>query len=202
MQLSRFLAVAFLAAGLCSATTQHADASILVSIDKAAQKMTVSVDGEQRWIWPVSTGRSGHTTPSGSFRPFRMEEDHYSKEWDDAPMPHSIFFTGEGHAIHGSLDTRHLGSRASHGCVRLAPNNAAKLFALVKEQGMSNTKVVIKGGEDAPVVARRMQRQPEADETMGYATRSVPDDFYAYPQPERAYGSRQFYRPYYPTYGN
>jgi lipoprotein-anchoring transpeptidase ErfK/SrfK len=54
---------------------------------------------------------------------------HFSKEWDDAPMPHSIFFTQRGHAIHGSYETPHLGTAASHGCVRLNPGNAAKLFA-------------------------------------------------------------------------
>ncbi len=47
-----------------------------------------------------------------------MEADHYSKEWDDAPMPHSIFFTKRGHAIHGTDYARRLGDPASHGCVR------------------------------------------------------------------------------------
>jgi hypothetical protein len=61
-------------------------------------------------------------------------------------MPHSIFFTGEGHAIHGSFYTKSLGRRASHGCVRLAPDNAAKLFALVKKAGMKNTTITVGGG--------------------------------------------------------
>ena len=64
--------------------------------------MTVAVDGVERYHWPVSTGIPSHETPNGSFRTFRMEEDHYSKEFDDAPMPHSIFFTKIGHAIHGT----------------------------------------------------------------------------------------------------
>ena len=71
-----------------------------------------------------------------------MEAEHFSKEWDDAPMPHSIFFTDRGHAIHGSFYVKSLGRRASHGCVRLAPENAAKLFSLVSSAGMGNTKVV------------------------------------------------------------
>jgi len=75
-----------------------------------------------------------------------MEKDHFSKEWDDAPMPHSIFFTGEGHAIHGSFHVKSLGRRASHGCVRLAPDNAKILYGLVGDAGMSNTSVTIKGG--------------------------------------------------------
>src|SRR5262245_319965 len=105
----------------CSAS---ANAAVLISIDKSVQQMTVSVDGVRRYSWPVSTGRAGYATPSGSYKPFRMEIDHYSKEWDDAPMPHSIFFTPKGHAIHGSFETRRLGSAASHGCVRLSPANA------------------------------------------------------------------------------
>ena len=125
--MSRFFssAVALLGAlWLCLVPLSAAQASILITIDKAAQKMTVDVDGATRWTWPVSTGRRGYDTPAGSFRPFRMEEDHYSKEWDDAPMPYSIFFTGEGHAIHGSYETRNLGRPASHGCVRIAPKIA------------------------------------------------------------------------------
>jgi hypothetical protein len=99
-----------------------------------------------------------------------MEEDHFSKEWDDAPMPHSIFFTPDGHAIHGSFETKRLGSAASHGCVRLAPANAAKLFALVKAQGVTNTKVVITGTQPdaAPAVARQ-RSAPQPNEPLPVA---------------------------------
>lgn len=117
-----------------------------IVISKVSQKMTVKVDGDTEYVWPVSTGAARYETPSGTFRPFRMEKEHFSKEWDDAPMPNSIFFTDRGHAIHGSFYTKSLGRRASHGCVRLAPENASKLFALVGEAGMSNTRVVLKGG--------------------------------------------------------
>jgi lipoprotein-anchoring transpeptidase ErfK/SrfK len=121
---------------------------VIITISKPGQKMTVVVDGEKKYSWPVSTGAPGYTTPSGKYRPFRMERDHFSKEWDDAPMPNSIFFTPEGHAIHGSFHTKRLGQRASHGCVRLAPANAAKLYALVQQAGMKNTTVLVKGGFD------------------------------------------------------
>jgi lipoprotein-anchoring transpeptidase ErfK/SrfK len=122
-----------------------AGAAVLVTIDKSTQHMMVRVDGNVRWVWPVSTGRPGHDTPSGHYTAFRMEADHFSKEWDDAPMPHSIFFSQSGHAIHGSFNTRRLGTPASHGCVRLQPANAARLYALVEKQGMENTKVVVMG---------------------------------------------------------
>jgi lipoprotein-anchoring transpeptidase ErfK/SrfK len=119
---------------------------LIITINKVSQKMTVALDGDTLYRWKVSTGAKGYDTPSGNFRPFRMEKDHFSKEWDDAPMPHSIFFTTRGHAVHGSYHVQSLGRRASHGCVRLHPDNAAKLFALVKKTGLSNTRVVVTGG--------------------------------------------------------
>ena len=119
---------------------------LVITVNKVSQKMTVELDGNELYKWPVSTGAPGYDTPSGSFKPFRMEKEHFSKEWDDAPMPYSIFFTGEGHALHGSYHVASLGRRASHGCVRILPANAAILFALVQKTGMSNTRVIIKGG--------------------------------------------------------
>ena len=88
------------AAGLF--TSDAAQAKIAITVDKDAQMMTVAVDGVERYHWPVSTGNPSHETPNGTFRTFRMEADHFSKEFDDAPMPHSIFFTKIGHAIHGT----------------------------------------------------------------------------------------------------
>src|ERR1043165_7827905 len=80
---------------------QSAHADLLIKIDKSTQRMTVTVNGEQLYDWPVSTGAGGYETPSGNFKPFRMEIDHYSDEYDNAPMPYSIFFTQNGNAIHG-----------------------------------------------------------------------------------------------------
>ncbi len=117
-----------------------------IYVDKVSQHMRVSVDGVQKYNWLVSTGGQGFDTPSGTFHIFRMEKDHFSKEWDDAPMPYSMFFTGIGHAIHGSYHVKALGTRASHGCVRLAPENAAVLWDLITKAGFKNNTVVIKGG--------------------------------------------------------
>lgn len=119
---------------------------LVITINKVSQKMTMTLDGKAKYKWPVSTGVTGYDTPSGTFSPFRMEKEYYSKEWDNAPMPHSIFFTSRGHAVHGSYHVKSLGRRASHGCVRLHPDNAAKLFALVQQTGMSNTSVIVRGG--------------------------------------------------------
>jgi hypothetical protein len=122
-----------------------AQAKVSITVDKDAQMMTVAVDGVERYHWPVSSGNPSHETPNGSFRTFRMEEDHYSKEFDDAPMPHSIFFTKVGHAIHGTESEGRLGTPVSHGCVRLSRANATTLYALVQEQGVLNTTVTLTG---------------------------------------------------------
>jgi len=125
-----------------------AQAKVAITVDKDAQRMTVEVDGVARYKWPVSTGLPSHETPNGSFRAFRMEEDHYSKEFDDAPMPHSIFFTKAGHAIHGTDSVSRLGTPASHGCVRLSRDNASKLYALVQSDGVFNTTVNLAGSSE------------------------------------------------------
>src|SRR5215831_292278 len=152
------LAIAFIAAFTVIALAHPARANVMIHINKSTQKMTVTVNGEDRYVWPVSTGRSDYDTPSGDFQPFRMEKDHFSREWDDAPMPNSIFFSKIGHAIHGTFETRNLGRPESHGCVRLSTQNAATLYALVKQEGVFNTRVKLTGETpkfDSDAVARR-----------------------------------------------
>jgi hypothetical protein len=170
-----------------------AQAAVLVTIDKSVQQMTVSVDGRPLYQWPVSTGKAGYDTPNGKFKAFRMERDHFSKEWDEAPMPFSIFFTQKGHAIHGSLDVKRLGTPASHGCVRLLPANAEKLFALVEQEGVLNTTVVLTGvaPSGAPAVARRRVQPDQLEPQYAQQPR------YAQPQYD-AYGRPIYYgNPYY-----
>src|SRR5262249_53851504 len=105
-----------------SSEGQSADSpTIHVTVDKSRQTMTVAVDGVTKYVWPVSTGKAGYSTPSGSYTATSMNEIWYSKEWDNAPMPHSVFFRKDGYAIHGSLEVRNLGRPASHGCVRISP---------------------------------------------------------------------------------
>ena len=94
------LAAATVAVLMCG---QAANADLLIEIDKSTQRMTVTVDGAQLYKWPVSTGANGYDTPSGAFRPFRMEIDHTSDEFENAPMPYSIFFTMTGNAVHGTV---------------------------------------------------------------------------------------------------
>src|SRR5437763_6288478 len=172
-------------AGLMLAAGTPAWAKIDITVDKNNQMMTVAVDGVTRYHWPVSTGIPSRETPNGSFRAFRMEEDHYSKEFDDAPMPHSIFFTKIGHAIHGTDSVGRLGTPASHGCVRLSRQNASTLYALVQEQGVLNTTVTLTGsaqvalarnprGRANNAVARAQQPAEEQYATSGDPVNLMP----------------------------
>jgi lipoprotein-anchoring transpeptidase ErfK/SrfK len=117
-----------------------AAADIVVTVDKATQRMSVSVDGEPRYTWVVSTGLYG--TPSGSFRPQSLSRHHRSSLFNNAPMPFAIFYDGH-YAIHGTNQVGRLGRPASKGCVRLHPSDAAILFALVQKEGMGNTRIQI-----------------------------------------------------------
>ena len=143
---------------------QAAHADLLINIDKSAQRMTVTVNGEHLYDWPVSTGGQDYDTPSGTFKPFRMEIDHTSDEYDNAPMPYSIFFTQTGVAVHGTYEARNLGHAVSHGCVRLSVKNAATLWALVKREKMANTNVVLSGAI------------PDAGPSTGTGSRPMPLD--------------------------
>jgi hypothetical protein len=196
------IAFAALVAGVLSASA--ANAAVLVTVDKSIQQMTVEVDGRPLYQWPVSTGKAGnYETPSGKYKAFRMERDHFSKEWDDAPMPFSIFFTQKGHAIHGSNETKRLGTPASHGCVRLLPANAEKLFALVEQEGVLNTTVVLTGvtPSSAPLVARRnvLPRPGDADQDTEQPPQQYgqqPSRQYGQQQPQQ-YGQQQYAQPQY-----
>jgi lipoprotein-anchoring transpeptidase ErfK/SrfK len=108
-------------------------AAVNVNIDLSSQTMTVHAQGHS-WHWRVSTARRGYHTPTGTYRPQRMSRMWYSKKYHHSPMPYSIFFLG-GYAIHGTYSISHLGRPASHGCVRLHPDNARLLFSLVKSAG-------------------------------------------------------------------
>lgn len=122
------------------ATVATAEARVIAKIDIGTQKMRVFVDGQLRHTWAISSGRRGHETPTGTFRPQRLERQWYSRQYDDAPMPYSVFFSG-GYAIHGGHSR--VGGPASHGCIRLTTGNAAAFFSLVSERGAGNTRIEI-----------------------------------------------------------
>lgn len=145
-----FLAGAMMAGGAEAARHHRGEAhgeaqpqqGVHVRVNVALQTMDVYVDGELQHHWRVSTGRDGFETPGGVYRPQRLEREWYSKQYDDAPMPNAVFFNA-GYAIHGTNEVRRLGRQASHGCVRLHPENAEELFDLVEERGARNTRIEI-----------------------------------------------------------
>ncbi|HET7887642.1 MAG TPA: L,D-transpeptidase [Bradyrhizobium sp.] len=172
-----------------------AQAKVNITIDKDAQMMTVAVDGVARYHWPVSSGIPSRETPNGTFRAFRMEAEHFSKEFDDAPMPHSIFFTKIGHAIHGTDSESRLGTPASHGCVRLSKANASTLYALVEQQGVLNTTVTLTGSSTVALA-----RNPRARAAIARAEPAQAEPQYQQ-QPYQQQYSQQQYQPQYSDAG-
>jgi len=139
-----------------SLAAHTAQARVVITVDKSAQELTVNVDGATQYRWPVSTGRWGYNTPTGTFRPQRLERQWYSRKYDWSPMPYSIFFAG-GYAIHGSNEISRLGRPASHGCIRLHPKNAAVLFDLVK-RNTSAVRIDIVGSRPDAMVEKRTSK--------------------------------------------
>jgi hypothetical protein len=175
--------------------SQSVGTAILINIDKSRQKMTVFLDGVEKYNWPVSTGRAGYSTPSGNYTATSMNEVWYSKEWDNAPMPHSIFFRKDGYAIHGSYEVKNLGRPASHGCVRISPENAATLYALVKKNGLKNTEVVLAGV--TPGGEYKVAKATEPGYGQAGADWYESNNSYAQPQWGGGYYGRSFGGPYY-----
>lgn len=135
-----------------------AQASVLAKIDKSTQTMRVFVNGVQQHTWKVSTGKRGYNTPVGQWRPKSLERMHYSRKYNNSPMPYSIFFKG-GYAIHGTNAVRRLGRRASHGCVRLHTDNARTLYSLVRKYGKSSTRIMITNSSRFTKMAKKPSKR-------------------------------------------
>jgi lipoprotein-anchoring transpeptidase ErfK/SrfK len=117
-------------------------ANLIAKVSLGSQTMTVTQNGFVRYRWKVSTARNGYVTPTGSWSAKWLSLNHRSRKYDNAPMPYAVFFNG-GYAVHATFDLKRLGRPASHGCVRLHPDNAAQFFSMAKQAGLSNTRVVI-----------------------------------------------------------
>jgi lipoprotein-anchoring transpeptidase ErfK/SrfK len=125
-----------------AASRRHVEPVIDIMVNIGDQEMVVDVNGFTYATWRVSTAREGYYTPRGSYSVKRMAREYYSVKYDNAPMPNSVFFKG-GYAIHATNFVRALGRPASHGCVRLHPQNAARLFSLVQKYGMTRTRITL-----------------------------------------------------------
>lgn len=131
-----------LSIAICLCTAVPAFADLVARVDVSRQSMDVMLDGRHLYTWRVSTARKGKWTPRGSWRPYHLSRHHKSSLYNNAPMPYSIFFTGN-FAIHGTNAVSRLGRPASAGCVRLHPEHAAELFRLTRQVGTRRTRVVI-----------------------------------------------------------
>ncbi|MBU4531088.1 MAG: L,D-transpeptidase [Hoeflea sp.] len=117
-------------------------AKLVAKVDISTQTMVVTHNGKVKYKWRVSTGRKGYSTPTGTYSAKWLSRHHRSRKYNNAPMPYAVFYHG-GYAVHGTYETNRLGRPASRGCVRLAPEHAAKFFSLVQQTGNSNTRIVI-----------------------------------------------------------
>lgn len=141
--MSKFLAISAAAVMVVFSQVETSFAGRLIAhVDVSQQTMTVKKDGRILHRWKVSTARKGYRTPRGTWRPKRMHKMWYSRKYDMSPMPYSIFYHG-GYAIHGTNAIKRLGRPASHGCVRLHPSNAKRLYSLVRRYGPGNTRIVV-----------------------------------------------------------
>lgn len=132
--------LALLLAPLSSASAFAAN--LIAKVDISTQTMVVTHNGVVKYKWPVSTGRKGYSTPTGTYSAKWLSRHHRSRKYNNAPMPYAVFYH-RGYAVHATYDTKRLGRPASHGCVRLAPENAAKFFSMVQQAGNKNTRIVI-----------------------------------------------------------
>jgi lipoprotein-anchoring transpeptidase ErfK/SrfK len=202
------------AAAVVEAPAPPPEPTLGINIDLTRQVMTVSEHGALKYTWKVSSARYGYRTPTGTFRPTWMSKMWYSRQYDYAPMPHAVFFH-KGVAIHATYATGMLGRPASHGCVRLAPKNAAVLYRLVSEHGKARTEIVVHGtpdqssarvasqdyDQDYNTVPMRRAGQyrylPPSYAQRGYSAYGGPPPGYYYAQPRtrRYYAQPRRYQP-------
>nr|WP_243414957.1 L,D-transpeptidase family protein [Altererythrobacter segetis] len=103
-------------------------------VDRLALRLTEQLiyaydDDRLVAVSTVSTGRAGHETLPGSFKVLAKYRRYFSKKYDNAPMPYMQQITSYGVALHAG---RLPGYPASHGCIRLPDEFAAKLFEATK----------------------------------------------------------------------
>lgn len=138
---SGLMALAFVVALLAAGGQAQAE-RVEVRVSISRQVMEVFHEGRKLYEWPVSTAKQGKITPSGTWQPEFLSRNHRSRRYNNAPMPFAIFYDGN-YAIHGTDQIKRLGKPASHGCVRLHPDNARILFRMVRAEGMENARITI-----------------------------------------------------------
>jgi hypothetical protein len=116
---------------------------VAVVVSLPEQMAYVYRNGVRIGVSTVSSGKPGHSTPTGVFTILNKDRNHHSKKYGNAPMPYSERLTWDGVALHaGGLP----GYPSSHGCVHL-PSEFARLLFGITHKG---TTVVIAGKSTAP----------------------------------------------------
>lgn len=137
--------------GQASSNCKQKLCKVWAHIQKEKQQLYLYVDGSLVDSFKVSTGDTKHETPKLDLRPSGpMFKKYTSKKYPGGNyqglgnMPYVVFLKG-GFAIHGTTtgNITKLGKKASHGCVRLHPDNGKLFFELVKQVGIENTWVTI-----------------------------------------------------------
>ena len=117
----------------------HAEAPTPGTPCSTSARACVDLESQRAWLIqggtvsygpvPIASGGAGKETPLGhSFRVYRKDAEHKSQEFNDAPMPWSVFFADGGVAFHGGDR-----NRSSGGCVKLDPDPAQKFFGDLAE---------------------------------------------------------------------
>lgn len=157
----KFIKFAVLVLAFLFLQPRFSQAAVDVRVDLSSQRMIVTTDDGDSYVWAISSGRGSYRTPTGRYRAQWLDRNHRSSRYYNAPMPYSVFFRGN-YAIHGTNEVRRLGQPASHGCIRLHTANAAKLFSLVQRHGLKQTNITISGSPGKKAKKAFAKAQPEA----------------------------------------
>ncbi|MGE5086290.1 MAG: L,D-transpeptidase [Bacillota bacterium] len=127
------------------------ECAVWAQVSKSRQKLYLYVDGKLTATWPVSTGDVNHATPNFDKHPNgRIYDSYTSAKYPGGDykglgnMPYAVFISG-GFAIHGtgSGNWKKLGTAASHGCIRIHPDNALYFNRLVRSKGINDVWITV-----------------------------------------------------------
>lgn len=118
-----------------------ATGQLIITVDLEARVMSVFRDGYEIGAAVAMLGTKDHPTPLGTFPILRKQRHNVSEKYGNAPMPYSMFLTRDGIAIHGGNEVEN--GYASHGCIAIPDELAAKVFEIAKP----GDKVIITKGK-------------------------------------------------------
>lgn len=116
------------------------DGPIVITVDLDARVLSVFKGGYEIGAAAVLLGTDEYPTPLGTFPILAKQRHNVSEKYDNAPMPWSMFLTGDGVAIHGGSQVEN--GYASHGCIAGPDGFVEKIFAVTKP----GDKVIITRG--------------------------------------------------------